>query len=183
MPIKTDEELLLDFQRGAPGALEELFERYRDPLFGFFVRRIGSRSRAEDLTQDTFMAVMKNVRRYEPRSLVRTYLFGIALNLVAAERRRLARQTGEQSSEASARSEATEQVLWIRQSLSRLDATEREILMLREYEQLSYEEIAMVLRLPLNTVRSKLFRARSALRRTLEPLTAPTPLTQLRKEL
>ena len=108
MPIKTDEELLLDFQRGAPGALEQLFERYRDPLFGFFVRRIGSRSRAEDLTQDTFMAVMKNVRRYEPRSLVRTYLFGIALNLVAAERRRLARQTGEQSPETSARSEATE---------------------------------------------------------------------------
>ena len=55
--------------------------------------------------------------------------------------------------------------------------------MLREYEQLSYGEIAVVLRLPLNTVRSKLFRARNALRRSLEPLTAPTPLAQLRKEL
>ena len=64
--------------------------------------------------------------------------------------------------------------LWIRQALEKLDDSEREILMLREYEQLSYSEIADLLRLPLNTVRSRLFRARMALRNHLEPQTTPT---------
>ena len=60
-------------------------------------------------------------------------------------------------------------MLWIRQALEKLDDSEREILMLREYEQLSYGEIADLLRLPLNTVRSRLFRSRMAMKGYLEP--------------
>ena len=59
-------------------------------------------------------------------------------------------------------------MLWVRQALEKLDAPEREILMLREYEQLSYSDIAELLRIPVNTVRSKLFRSRLALKRYLE---------------
>jgi RNA polymerase sigma-70 factor (ECF subfamily) len=58
--------------------------------------------------------------------------------------------------------------LWVRDALARLDADDREILMLREYEDLSYQEIADVRAMPLNTVRSRLFRARMALRAALE---------------
>lgn len=58
---------------------------------------------------------------------------------------------------------------WIREALEKLDPTEREIVMLREYEQLSYAEIAQLLHIPINTVRSRLFRARVALRHLLEP--------------
>jgi RNA polymerase sigma-70 factor (ECF subfamily) len=57
----------------------------------------------------------------------------------------------------------------VRQALEKLDAGEREILMLREYEQLNYAEIAELLRLPVNTVRSRLFRSRMALKDFLEP--------------
>ena len=57
----------------------------------------------------------------------------------------------------------------MRQALEKLETGEREILMLREYEQLSYEEIAELLRLPVNTVRSRLFRSRMALKSFLEP--------------
>jgi RNA polymerase sigma-70 factor, ECF subfamily len=57
--------------------------------------------------------------------------------------------------------------LWVRHALEQLEKTEREILMLREYEQLSYAEIAALLRLPVNTVRSRLFRARMALKEKL----------------
>ena len=64
--------------------------------------------------------------------------------------------------------EAPENSLWIREALAKLDETEREILMLREYEQLSYAEIAELLRMPVNTVRSRLFRARMALRDCLK---------------
>jgi len=59
-------------------------------------------------------------------------------------------------------------VLWVRQALERLDAADREILMLREYEQLSYSDIAELLRIPVNTVRSRLFRSRLALKSYLE---------------
>ncbi|MFZ0760059.1 MAG: sigma-70 family RNA polymerase sigma factor, partial [Candidatus Sulfotelmatobacter sp.] len=58
--------------------------------------------------------------------------------------------------------------LWVRQALERLDAPDREILMLREYEQLSYSDIAELLRIPVNTVRSRLFRSRIALKSYLE---------------
>ena len=82
----SDEALMLEFQSGSRGAFDELFARYRDPLYGFFRRRLESRERAEDLTQETFLAVIRTTSRYEPRALVRTYLYGIALKLLAAER-------------------------------------------------------------------------------------------------
>jgi len=71
--MTSDEALMLEFQRGSREAFEELFARYRDPLYGFFHRRLPSRARAEDLTQDVFLAVMRAASRYEPRALVRTY--------------------------------------------------------------------------------------------------------------
>jgi RNA polymerase sigma factor (sigma-70 family) len=84
----SDETLMLEFQSGSREAFEELFARYREPLYGFFRRRLESGERAEDLTQETFLAVIRATSRYEPRALVRTYLYGIALKMVAAERRK-----------------------------------------------------------------------------------------------
>src|SRR5258708_27537316 len=90
--MSSDEALMLEFQRGSRAAFEELFARYRGPLFGFFRRRLNhDAARAEDLAQETFLAVVRAVARYEPRALVRTYLYGIALKLVAAERRQRGR--------------------------------------------------------------------------------------------
>src|SRR6267378_5598931 len=86
-PAISDEALMLDFQRGSREAFEELFARYRDPLHGYFRRRLQTVERADDLTQETFLAVIRATSRYEPRSLVRTYLYGIALKLLALERR------------------------------------------------------------------------------------------------
>jgi RNA polymerase sigma-70 factor, ECF subfamily len=171
----NDETLILEFQRGSRDAFEELFARYREPVHGFFRRRLSDRQRAEDLTQETFLAVIRASARYEPRSPVRAYLFGIAFKLVAAERRSLARQgppppsAGPPASPPApdAAPPAPDAALWVRQAIARLDPSEREILMLREYEQLSYAEIAGILRMPLNTVRTRLFRARLALKEQL----------------
>ena len=170
LPITTsDEALMLQFQGGSRAAFEELFARYRKPLYGFFGRRLNSPERAEDLTQETFLAVIRAASRYEPRALVRTYLYGIALKLVAAERRKfLASGISEQSAPEPSSHETSDSVLWVRQALERLDAADREILMLREYEQLSYSDIAELLRIPVNTVRSRLFRSRLALKNSLE---------------
>jgi RNA polymerase sigma-70 factor (ECF subfamily) len=166
----SDEALMLEFQGGSREAFEQLFARYRGPLYGFFRRRLDGDQRAEDLTQETFLAVIRASAHYEPRALVRTYLYGIAMNLLAAERRKRDRDLppGNAAREATTK-EAPDAVLWIRQALAKLEDSEREILMLREYEQLSYAEIAELLKLPVNTVRSRLFRARMALKGHLAP--------------
>jgi RNA polymerase sigma factor (sigma-70 family) len=172
----SDEALMLEFQGGSRAAFEQLFARYRGPLYGFFRRRLwgDGDDRAADLTQETFLAVIRATARYEPRALVRTYLYGIAMNLLAAERRQRFRDQppGQPAPEATADSKPAA-VLWVRQALERLDEAEREILMLREYEQLSYSEIAELLNLPVNTVRSRLFRARMAMKEHLEPEQKP----------
>jgi RNA polymerase sigma-70 factor (ECF subfamily) len=89
------------------------------------------------------------------------------LKLLAAERRRDKRS--DPTPQTDAVDAALDNSLWVRRALEKLDPSEREILMLREYEQLSYSEVAELLRIPVNTVRSRLFRARMALKNHLEP--------------
>ncbi|HKF20491.1 MAG TPA: RNA polymerase sigma factor [Candidatus Angelobacter sp.] len=181
--MTSDEALMLEFQRGSRAAFEELFARYSGPLYGFFRRRLNRQERAEDLVQETFLALISATSRYEPRSLVRTYLYGIALNLLAAERRKRARYKDAAVPDSAAEPSAedpSDAVLWVRQALDRLEAGDREVLMLREYEQLSYAEIAQLLRLPVNTVRSRLFRARMALKESLQPEPEMNPKGQVK---
>ena len=161
----TDERLMLEFQRGSQEAFAELFARYRQPVFGFFRRRLADTARAEELAQETFLVVLRAVVRYEPRAPFRTYLYAIALKQLAAERRKNAYRDSRPQSrtpDPPASSDSDDSVA-VRQALAQLDAGDRDVLMLREYEELSYAEIATLQRVPLNTVRSRLFRARQAL--------------------
>ncbi|MBI1741328.1 MAG: sigma-70 family RNA polymerase sigma factor [Candidatus Koribacter versatilis] len=168
--MTTDEQLLEDFQRGSRDAFAELFRRYRDKMYGFFRRRTANPARAEELAQETFLAALKAAPRFEPRALVRTWLFGIAMNLLMADRRKNTGQPAQlQTDETPAPGGDPAAALWVRDALARLDDEHREILLLREYEQLSYAEIAALLSLPVNTVRSRLFRARMALKDLLVP--------------
>jgi RNA polymerase sigma-70 factor, ECF subfamily len=166
----SDEALMIEFQRGSREAFDELFARYREPLYGFFRRRLATKDQAEDLAQETFLAVIRAAVRYEPRAMVKTYLYGIALKLLAAERRKLSGNEPQiDDDHEPAEDSPSDNALWVRQALEKLDSSEREILMLREYEQLNYVEIGELLRLPVNTVRSRLFRARMELKSFLEP--------------
>jgi len=168
--MTSDEQLMLDFQRGSHEAFAELFQRYREAIYGFFRRRVNHRARAEELAQETFLAVLRGAARYEPRALFRTYLYAIALHLLAAEQRKAGREAGDPDEAAElAVADNPEAVIWVRAAVEQLDAEQREVLLLREYEQLSYADIAAVLRVPVNTVRSRLFRARMALKDLLVP--------------
>lgn len=168
--MQSDEQLMLEFQKGRAEAFEELFRRYLHPIYGFFRRRLNNLSRAEDLTQETFIVILRGTERYEKRAMFRTYLYAVALKLLWSERRRELREppAGPNVEELAQKSDASAG-LWIRDAFSRLDDDHREVLMLREYEQLSYDEIAELLRVPINTVRSRLFRARAELKALLEP--------------
>jgi len=169
----SDERLMLAFSQGSSEAFTELFSRYKQPIYGFFRRRIDEPAHAEELTQETFLALLRAASRYQPRALFRTYLYAIGFKILRAHRRKAAfRATflGQRNSAPDpSRRDATEAGLWVRRAVEKLDPLDREILMLREFEQLSYAEIADLLQLPLNTVRSRLFRARIALRNLLEP--------------
>ncbi len=90
--MSSDEQLMLEFKQGSKDAFLELFARYREPIYGFLRRRLQDAARAEELAQETFLAVLKGIVRYEPRALVKTYLYGIAMNLLLAEMRKRARE-------------------------------------------------------------------------------------------
>jgi RNA polymerase sigma-70 factor (ECF subfamily) len=160
---------MLAFAAGDRTAFDELFDRYRDLVWRFFCRRVPDAARAEELAQETFLAVIQGAKRYEPRAAFRSYLFGIAFNVLQASRRK-ARRAHDQPDETfdpPGPSSDPADVIWVRQALAALEPGEREVLMLREYEALSYDEIAALLDVPVGTVRSRLFRAREALRASL----------------
>ena len=186
--LKTDEQLMMAFSRGSVGSFTELFARYKQPLFGFFRRRLGDPACAEELTQDTFVAILRASHRYQPSALFRTYLYAIGFRLLHSHRRRKACRAvflGEAPQPQDLARETTlESDLSVRNALDHLDSNDREVLLLREFEQLSYAEIAEVLELPLNTVRSRLFRARSALRELLTATASQpsTPISTIDKE-
>lgn len=125
-------------------------------------------------------ATFRAATHYEPRALFRTYLYAIGFKILRAHRRKAAFRAaflGQRNSLPDpAKQDATESGLWVRRTVEKLDPLDREVVMLREFEQLSYAEIADLLRLPLNTVRSRLFRARTALRELLDPSKVAAPL-------
>ena len=165
---QSDEQLMVAFSRGQTEAFSALFARYKQPLFGFFRRRVADPAQAEELTQETFLAVLRAAARYQASALFRTYLYAVGFKILRAYRRKAAfRATflGEQPpGREPAIDNAIETQALMRQAVGKLERLDREVLLLREFEQLSYAEIAGLLGLPLNTVRSRLFRARLALR-------------------
>jgi RNA polymerase sigma-70 factor (ECF subfamily) len=164
---QTDEQLMAAFARGSQDAFSVLFLRYKQPLFGFFRRRLAEPSQAEELTQETFLALLRASSRYQACALFRTYLYAIGLKILRAHRRKAAFRATFLGVQPEHREPAAESSfdaeLLVREAVRKLERLDREILMLREFEQLSYAEIAEVLSLPINTVRSRLFRARMAL--------------------
>src|SRR5260221_1075125 len=84
----SDEQLMLAFSKGSSHAFDELFSRYKQPIYGFFRRRIAESTQAEELTQETFVALLRAAPRYEPRALFRTYLYAIGFRILRAHRRK-----------------------------------------------------------------------------------------------
>jgi RNA polymerase sigma-70 factor, ECF subfamily len=179
----TDEKLMLAFSHGSPEAFSELFHRYRQPIFAFFRRRLSDPAHAEELAQEAFLAVVRSAAHYEPRALFRTYLYAIAFKILRAHRRKIIFRAAFFASQSASRDSAaldhTETELLVRRAVAKLDVTDREVLLLREFEQLSYAEIADLLQLPINTVRSRLFRARMALADLLEARTPQSAVQTL----
>ncbi len=159
----------MQFQRGDESAFRELFDRHKNPVYGYVRRRISDPGRSEDITQDVFLALVRNRNGYRRRASFRTYLYRIAHNRVVSEYRSR-KETFPLADDAHpAPGGDTEQINQVREALAQIDADQREVVMMREYEGLSYQEISTVLKIPVGTVRSRLFRGKMALRELLTP--------------
>jgi RNA polymerase sigma-70 factor (ECF subfamily) len=90
--MQGDEQLMLEFQPGKAPAFEALFEKYRNPVYGFFRGRLKNIARAEAMMQETFIVMLRGTETYQPRAKFRTYLYAIALKLLWTERRKEVRE-------------------------------------------------------------------------------------------
>jgi RNA polymerase sigma-70 factor (ECF subfamily) len=169
--------------RGDTSAFEELIERHQALVAGTVARMLGSNSDVEDIAQQVFIRVWKSARRYVPRAKFTTWLLKITRNLVFNELRRTKRHAhvslqSEPGTEGPPLKDETnlapdasllelELQRTIEEAILQLPETQRMALVLRRYEQLTYEQIAEVLDLSVPAVKSVLFRARSELRSRL----------------
>ena len=170
--------LLERLRAGDPEAFETLVISYQHRVFGVAVRMLGSRAEAEEIAQEVFLRAHRALGEFRGEARLSTWLYAIAsrlcLNRLASPDRRVLRGDDALAdvpaplADAGAAAERAERDAAVRQAIAELPEDRRIVLVLRDIEGLSYEEIAEALALELNTVRSRLHRARQQLRDKLE---------------
>ncbi len=181
---RSDEELMRAFQGGDEAAFATLYNRYRLPIYRFLARKLGGTGRAEDITQEVFIAVVQHAADWRGEASVKTYLYRIAFNRAVSELRR-----GEHkvmvaddpkdpdappppeavSTDSPADNyEASERARLVRQALQEIDPDFRDAILMKEYEDLKYEEIAEILNVAVGTVKSRIYRGKLELKKRLE---------------
>ncbi len=183
----TDEELIARFQAGDEGAYEEIVGRYADRLMNFAYRFVLDREEAEDIVQDTFLKVYQNRHAYKEIAKFSTWIYTITGNLaktVLRKRRNrklffFSRLNPEEEKEtefpAPERTPAEQlegkiDERLIQQAIVKLPEHFRTVIILRDIQDLSYEEISNITSAPLGTVKSRINRARIHLQAELEHL-------------
>ena len=170
----TDGELLQRVAGGDQGAFELLYSRFSRAVYGFALRRLGDRGRAEDAVQETFASVWRSARSYKPeRGPGAPWLYAVARNAIVDRTRARSEPPMEAPETASAEPGPSEEaerswLSWrVHRALEELPAHERPLLELAYWSGLSQSEIADFLNIPLGTVKT---RTRSALGRLADAL-------------
>jgi len=176
----TDEQLLAGFLEGRQEMFEKLVHRYEQPLYAFICRMTGSQAYAEDIFQDTFVRVFRYADSYSSRSSFKTWLYTIAANVcrtnITKTRRHVSQQDPREEERqnggpgVSDRLEAKETGERIARAVATLPPEQREVFILKAYEDMSYPEIARALNRPVGTVKSQMRYALQKLRGSLQAL-------------
>lgn len=172
-----DLDLMQKVQEGDMVSYNTLVDRYKDRLFNMLTRMLSSEDEARDLLQETFLRVWQHKMSYDFRYAFSTWIYTIALNLARNELRRRKKfkffDIFDYSDKIPAKEERKTEAPKLRELLDteiqRLPEKYRTAFVLRDVDSLSYEEIAQVLSIPLGTVKSRVNRARSILRKRLRP--------------
>ena len=148
--------------------VDQLYRESGPHLLQYFLRRLGEVHAAEDLLQETFAAALRHPERLRRAASARAYLFGIARNLTVAafRRRRVTEPLPVDLAEETPPPDP--KLALMREAIGRLKPEFREVLELRLQHELSYDEIAEVMEIPVGTVRSRLHHAVNELRRVLQ---------------
>lgn len=176
---------MLELKKGDRDAFEILMRKYYPRILNFVYRFLGNRQRAEDLTQDVFMKVYKNARRYRPRSKFQTWLYTIAKNSCLNELRRnrgqmvsldepimfdervLKKEISDPHADPAGELLQKEKKVLIQTAINGLPENQRIAVILRRYESFSYAEIAATLNVTDKAVKSLLSRAKVNLKNKL----------------
>ncbi len=196
----SDEELMERFRDGDTMAFEILLSRHERAIFNFIYRMIRDREKAQDLLQETFLRVIKNKQRYIPKARFTTWLYTIARNQCIdafrkAKHRRHASldqpYRGEpggrslmdklpgKSEDALQRKEAQEITLRIEEALTHLSSEQREVFVMRQFRNLRFREIAEIVGVSENTIKSRMRYALEHLRLQLADYAAELPKSQV----
>ncbi len=181
--MKADEELIQETLAGDCHAFGGLVERYQGRLYNSMIQVTGSHDEAEDVVQDSFVQAFVKLDTFQGHSRFFTWLYRIAFNNALSRRRRrkgdLSIEQGREvaGGDPQDKSESPEEPLLreerihrVHRALEQLTEEHRVILVLREMDELSYEDIAEILSINIGTVRSRLSRARNHLKIKLEEL-------------
>ena len=176
----TDELLLQKAGEGDQAAFLEIYNRYRQPIFRFAYRLLGSVEIAEDVTHDCFLGLIRKPENFRSeRASLKTYLYAAARNLALKHFRNVGREAdmdevSEEPKEPARRGPLRrlldeELAAQVREAIFNLPPLQREALILFEYEGLSMNEIAEIAGTDVGAVKARLYRAREGLKRTLRP--------------
>ncbi len=172
---------------GDKDAFSNLVVRFQDAVYNMAYRRLGDADAALDASQETFVKAFSSLEKFRGESSFKTWLLAIALREAENQKRTKARQLrrarpfqredelpSSGGPSPSLPAEVADDVAQVERALLEADSEDAKIILLRDVENLSYQEISEVLEVPLNTVRSSLHRARGKLRAALErPMSPP----------
>lgn len=188
-PAASDEELMEFAAQGEQGAFDQLYERYHMRIYNFIKKQVGNQQSAEDLTQDVFLRLFKSLKSFDPERKLSSYLYTIAVNEIrrfyqkaagqqafslnepvsdgedARERAELLASDGEGPEEITSERLTRKS---LRVLIDRLPPEQKMVVLLKVYNELTFEEIAQVMNRPLSTVLSRMRYALQKLRRWMD---------------
>lgn len=192
LPVLLENRFIQKLKRRDPRAFEKLVNEFQLPVFNLIFRMIGVKEEAEDLAQEVFVTVFKKIDMFRGDSSLSTWIYQIATNHCKNRRKYLGRRAGyplsrEDMGDVDFRGQESMRTAavvyrpddlvegfqterFIQECIAKLDEDQRLILVLRDIQNVSYDDIAAITGLPLGTVKSRLHRARMSLKDMLAPI-------------
>lgn len=186
----NEKRLVQRLKRRDPRAFEQLVNRFQAPVFNLVYRMIGNRAEAEDLAQEVFVSVFKKIDTFREEASISTWIYRIASNHCKNRQKYLGRRqarpllpemegqeldgstvvhTAASITRPDELVEGYQTERMIQKAIAELEEEHRLILVLRDIQSVSYEDISTITGLPLGTVKSRLHRARMSLKDKLAP--------------
>jgi RNA polymerase sigma-70 factor (ECF subfamily) len=191
--LAEDVRLIEGLQAGAESDYELLIARFQQPVYNLALRLVAEPADAGDLVQEVFLKIFRNIQRFRGQSSLRTWIYRIAVNEAHNYRRWVFRhrhnEVGLEDSDPCGtphdrnvpdrepspydQTLNRERLMLIEEALARINPSFREAVVLRDIEDLSYDEIAEILNINIGTVKSRILRGRDALRQQLTTTLRP----------